>query len=249
MNDYNLKFSHAASDQVRDSDYTDFCQNCSKVFGCIGLRGKKYAILNRVYSKEEYLKLRKQIIEQMDKAPYLDKKGRVYKYGEFFPIEISPFAYNETFSQELNYLTKEQIIEARYSWREPEIKNFNITIPAEQIPENIDEVGEKILEEVLGCLHKGECSHQCYTAFRLTDYELKFYKKHNIPLPILCANCRHYARYAVMPGNILYHRQCICDRKNHFHGEKRCAIEFETAYSPERSERVYCETCYNKEVY
>ena len=28
-----------------------------------------------------------------------------------------------------------------------------------------------------------------------------------------------------------------------------CENEFETAYAPEREEKVYCESCYNKEIY
>jgi hypothetical protein len=44
----------------------------------------------------------------MNNNPYIDKKGRVYRYGEFFPMEISPFAYNETIAQEHFSLTKEQ---------------------------------------------------------------------------------------------------------------------------------------------
>lgn len=34
----------------------------------------------------------------------------------------------------------------------------------------------------------------------------------------------------------------------HFHGENHCPNEFETTYSPDRPEIVYCEECYNAEV-
>ena len=30
---------------------------------------------------------------------------------------------------------------------------------------------------------------------------------------------------------------------------KGCDNEFETSYAPERPEIIYCESCYNKEVY
>ena len=36
----------------------------------------------------------------MDKNPYIDEKGKVYKYGEYFPLILSPFGYNETIAQE-----------------------------------------------------------------------------------------------------------------------------------------------------
>lgn len=165
---------------------------------------------------------------------------RVYEYGEFFPIEISPIAYNESAVQEFFPLSKEEALKKGYPWKELDTKNFEITINAENIPDNIDEVDDTILKEVLGCAHKGTCNQQCNTAFRLTDYELKFYKKHNIPLPILCPNCRHYERYKVMPPLKLWHKKCM---------KEGCNNEFETSYAPDRTEIIYCERCYQQEVY
>src|SRR3989344_2422305 len=83
-----------------DVRYGFNCYNSDNLFGCIGLRKKQYCILNKQYTKEEYEKLVPRIIEHMNSMPYIDQKGRVYKYGEFFPPELSPFAYNETIAQE-----------------------------------------------------------------------------------------------------------------------------------------------------
>jgi hypothetical protein len=248
LNDYNVKFSYSAMNSVRNADYTESCENCTNIFGCISLRNSENAIFNKVYSKEEYKKLRERIIKLMNEIPYVDKKGRVYKYGEFFPIEISPWSYNETLAQEFFPLNKDETAKNGYAWREPDTKNFNITILVDKIYDNIDDVNEHILKEVLECAHKGKCNHQCGIAFRITDYEFKFYKKHNIPLPIFCPNCRHYERYKVMPSLKLWKRKCMCDKRNHSHG-KNCPTEFETAYAPDRPEKVYCESCYNKEIY
>ncbi len=249
MNDYNVKFTYSAMEFIRNADYTESCRNCSNIFGCISLRNAENAILNKVYSKGEYEKLREEIIRQMNDMPFIDKMGRVYKYGEFFPIEISPFPYNDSLAQEFFPITKEDAKKNGYLWRDQDIKSFEITIPVNNISDNIDEVSDKILEEVLGCAHKGECSHQCNTAFRLTNYELAFYKKHDIPLPVLCPNCRYYERFKVMPALKLWHRTCMCNKENHFHGTGKCEVEFETSYAPERPEIVYCEKCYQQEVY
>jgi hypothetical protein len=249
MNDYNVKFSYSALDSVRNADYTDSCIDCNNIFGCISLRKKENAIFNKVYSKESFDMLRIKIIEQMNINPFTDKGGRIYKYGEFFPIEFSPWAYNETTAQEFAPITKEEAEKNGYSWREPDAKNFKITMPVEKIPDNIDKVNDEILKEVLECAHKGECNHQCNTAFRITNYELAFYKKHDIPLPIFCPNCRYYERFKVMPDLKLWHRQCMCDKENHFHGEEKCAVEFETSYAPDRPEIIYCERCYQQEIY
>ncbi len=37
--------------------------------------------------------------------------------------------------------------------------------------------------------------------------------------------------------------------KHHLHGEKHCPNEFETSYAPDRPEIIYCEKCYQQEVY
>ncbi|MCX6752200.1 MAG: hypothetical protein NTZ87_01725 [Candidatus Nomurabacteria bacterium] len=256
MNDYNVKFSYSALESVRNADYTESCKDCTNILGCISLRNAENAIFNKVYSKKEFAKLREEIIRQMNDIPFKDKKGRIYKYGEFFPIELSPWAYNETLAQEFFPLSKETAEEKSYPWHESEAKKFNVTVSAEKIPDNIGEVNDGILNEVLGCAHEGKCDQQCNVAFRLTNYELLFYKKHNIPLPILCPNCRYYERYKAMPALKLWKRTCMCGLAGspqatgqHFHGTERCEVEFDTSYSPDRPEIVYCEKCYQQEVY
>jgi hypothetical protein len=52
----------------------------------------------------------------------------VYKYGEFLPIEFSPFGYNATTAQEYFPLTKEEAILKNYNWKEPENKDYKIDI-------------------------------------------------------------------------------------------------------------------------
>ena len=147
-----------------------------KIF--FSLNNKNNVILNKVYTEKEFQKLREEIIKQMSSMPYLDKVGRRYEYGEFFPIELSPFTYNETLVQEFFPITKEVALERGYPWRDQNVKNFEITIAENKIPDNIDNVNEDILKEVLECVHKGNCHHQCNTAFKIADYEFKFYKKH-----------------------------------------------------------------------
>ncbi|MDO8659671.1 MAG: hypothetical protein Q7K54_03655 [Candidatus Parcubacteria bacterium] len=249
LNDYNVRFSYSAMNFTTNAEYTDSCFNCDNIFGCIGLKNKEYAIFNKIYSKEEFNKIRKEIIEQMNNIPYKDKKGRIYRYGEFFPIEFSPWAYNETLAQDFSPLSKEESEENGYLWKDSDIKNFQSTISTEDIPDTIDEVDEDILKEILACKHKGNCNHRCSTVFRLTNYELTFYKKNKIPIPIVCPNCRYYERFVCIPELRLYKRDCMCDKTGHFHGEEKCIIEFETPYSPERPEIIYCEKCYQQEVY
>lgn len=59
-NCYNTHFSQD-SDNCRDSYFLFDCRNCEYCFGCVNLRGKKYHIFNKPYSKEEYKEKIKQI--------------------------------------------------------------------------------------------------------------------------------------------------------------------------------------------
>ncbi|MEK7635856.1 MAG: hypothetical protein AAB405_02080 [Patescibacteria group bacterium] len=247
-----------------DIQYSENCHNSSNLFACVGLRNKQYCILNKQYTKEEYEKLVPQIIEYMNNMPYTDKQGRIYKYGEFFPPELSPFSYNETIAQEYFPLTKQQAIEQGYSWKDPEQRNINITLKSEDLPDNIKDVKDDIINQIIECQHQnnppaGGCNEQCTEAFKIIQPELDFYKKMNLPLPRLCPNCRHYQRLKQRNPLKLWKRQCQCAGNKsenevyqntiaHTHGEKHCENTFETTYAPERPEIVYCEKCYQQEV-
>lgn len=234
----NSKFAYV-SDSSTDIEYTQLCKASINLFGCIGLQNKKYCILNRQYSKEEYEKLKLQIIEDMEKIPYIDTNGRSFSYGEFFPYDLSPFAYNETTAQEFYPLTKSEAIAKGFRWKENTERNYSVTIEPENIPNNIKDIQSTIVNEIIRCLHKGECTHQCTTAFKITEIEFNYYKNNNIPVPTECPNCRHYARLAKRNPLRVWHRSCQ---------NSGCSNEFETTYALNRPEKIYCESCYQKEV-
>ena len=256
--DYNCRFSSTIWFS-RDIAYSQHCMSSEQLFGCNALRHKSYCILNKQYTKKKYEKLIPQIIEQMRSVPYVDKKGRTYAYGEFFPLELSPFAYNETVAQEYFPLTKEEALTLGSSWKEREDRNYQITSQANDLPDHIKAVEDSILKEVIGCEHGGKCNEECTIAFRVTEPELQLYRKLNVPLPKLCPNCRHYGRFKKRNPLKLWHRQCQCagaksengvyaNTVSHVHDADHCMNEFETSYASDRPEIVYCEQCYNAEV-
>ncbi|MFA6301335.1 MAG: hypothetical protein WC609_03220 [Candidatus Paceibacterota bacterium] len=228
--------------------YNEECHDCLNIFGCEGLTKKQYCILNKQYSKAEYKKLIPRIIEHMNDVPYIDEKGRIYGYGEFFPSDLSPFAYNETIAQEYFPLTEDGALEKGFKWEKREKRKYKIDIGNEDIPDSIKDVDEEIVGKVIECGHKGDCKEQCTEAFKILSEELKFYKRMNLPIPHLCPNCRHYQRLKQRNPLKLWHRQCMCDKTTHNHKGK-CEVEFETSYAPDRPEIVYCEKCYQQEVY
>jgi hypothetical protein len=231
-----------------ETHYTYMCYGAKFLFGCVGVRDHDYAILNKKYTKEEYNKLLPKIIQHMNDMPYIDQQGKVYKYGEFFPSELSPFAYNETIANEYYPKTKQEVLEYGLKWKEKITKDYSIEIKSEELPDHIKDASESIVGKVIECMHKGECREQCTEAFKITDMELKFLKNKNIALPRLCPNCRHYQRLKKRNPFKLWHRQCMCEKK-HTNHEGKCTVEFETSYAPERPEIIYCEKCYQAEVY
>ncbi len=256
----NLKFCVLCQENVHDLEYSMFCTRGSEnLFGCISLRNKKYCVLNKQYTKEEYKSLVEKIKKHMDDMPYIDKKGRVYRYGEFFPAELSSVSYSTTLAQEYFPLDKKTAIEDGYVWEEDSERNYNIEIETKDIPDNIIDVKDDFINKVIRCEHNGECNQLCTTAFKITKDELNFYHKMNLPLPRLCSNCRNFERLKQRTKLQSIHKKCSCDGlhsenkvyKNsveHTHGGKHCPNEFETNYT-DNVDIVYCEKCYQAEVY
>jgi hypothetical protein len=225
----------------QDVQYTQHCHSGKYLFGCIGLRSSQYCILNKEYTKEEYEELMPKIIEHMNAMPYVDKRGRVYKYGEFFPSDLSPHGYNETAAHQSTPLTRDEAIALGYSWQDNlQMTTGKETLAAEQIPETIAETTDAITNEILACI-------DCGRNYKIVAQEMVFYRKMNIPVPHRCFYCRHAARMARRNPFKLWHRECMCELDTHGHSGK-CSNEFETSYAPERPETVFCEGCYQSEV-
>ncbi len=246
---------------ITDSAYSINCTQVSNVFGCIALRNKKYCILNKQYTKEEYEVLLPKIKKHMDDMPYVDALGRIYRYGEFFPNDISPCGYSQSQAFEYFPLTEKEARAQGYRWRAPEERKYSVTTKASELPDGIAEVTDAILEEVIQCAHEEVGGHQvgcdvdCASAFRITKQELDFYRQMHLPLPRLCFNCRHIDRVTWRNRPVLYPRQCMCnyevyknETKHAHHPEGKCPNTFETTYPSDRSDIVYCESCYQAEV-
>ncbi len=238
-NSYNQLFSMLCFGS-KDILYSISCRNCSDCFGCVGLKNAQYCILNKQYSKEEYFELLPKIIKHMTDMPYIDKMNRIYKYGEFFPFEFSPFGYNETIAIDIFPINKEKSITMGYNWKERGDRNYSGLVSSRDLPDSISDIQDLILSQVISCLNNGKQEFQCTNAFKIVSDELRFYREKKLPLPRYCPNCRHYQRLVYRNPMKLWHRKCMKDK---------CQNEFETSYAPDRPEIVYCEKCYQQEVY
>jgi len=230
---------------ITDSCYCDMCFGVQDCFGCFGLKQKQYCILNKQYGKEEYFKLKEKIIEHMRKTG---------EWGEYFSAKFSPFTYNESMAQDYFPLTKEKALEAGHTWYDRPARDYKITLGPKDLPKTLKDTPENIVNETIECATQLDPENiknysLCTTAFKITPLEFSLYKILNIPIPEKCFPCRRQDRFKLRNPRKLYHRSCRCDKTNHFHGTAVCEVEFETSYAPERSEIVYCEKCYQAEVY
>ena len=220
-NDFSFNtISCTTSEHLNDSHYCDLCFNCQNCFGCVGLRRKKYCILNKQYSEKEYKSLLTRIINHMK------KNG---EWGEFFPVKYSPFYYNETLAQEYYPMTKDEAQQKGYLWMD-EIP-MPIVPQTYQLPDSMQEVDNNVLQENLVC-------EICQKNYKIIKKELDFLNRQKLPLPHQCPNCRHKARMEQRTPRKLWSRNCF-----------KCNKAIETSYSPQRPEKVYCESCYLREVY
>ena len=210
-------------------DYCFGCHGSENLFGCVGIRKGSYCILNKQYTKEEYGTLVSKIKEQMSKVPYVDRKGRVYAYGEFFPPELSPWAFNESMAS-LGFVpfTKEQALAFGFTWRDDDPREYQASTA--EIPDHINDVPDAFTKEMLKCI-------ACGKNYRIVPKELDFYRRISIPVPQKCPLCRERDRVKQLNPIKLYPRACA-----------KCSMAMQTSYAPDCPEIVYCESCYNSEV-
>ncbi len=153
------------------------------------------------------------------------------EWGEFFPIQLSPFCYNETVAMDA-FPLQESAVKA-YGWRwhavsQPQDQYLG---PPYDIPENIAGVGDDITRHVLHCERTGK-------PYKIIPQELKLYREMRLPIPRTCPDQRHRERMALRNPRHLWGRKCA-----------KCQTDIQTTYAPGRPEKVYCEKCYLSAVY
>lgn len=230
---YSQSYENIACHNAVDCTYTSysqFCLNSNNIFGCVGLQKKDYCIFNKQYTKEEYEELVPKITEHMRTTG---------EWGEFFPVELAPFTYNESTVNEYYPLSKEEALAQEYTWNDdtPQMRGQENAV--------IDEVSgydfEGVKDKIFACT-------ECKRNYRLVQHEMSLYERFKLPLPEKCFFCRHASRMAKrLPRGIMYNRSCMCTKENHDHSGP-CPNTFETSYAPERPEVIYCEKCYQQEI-
>lgn len=148
--------------------YCDSCPGCENCFGCIGIKYKKYCVLNKQYSKSEYEKLVIQIISDME------KRG---EWGQFFPPYCSPHALNNSMAHE--YFEVDEALAKKFSFewmdKSSEYKyDSTLLYQGSRLSQDVKE------EDIFGKVFLCEKSQLPYN---IQKKELKLLKQKGLPLP------------------------------------------------------------------
>jgi len=207
----------------RYSTYLDNCEECEYCFGCVGLRKKKYCILNKQYSEEDYKKLIEKITNDMK------ERG---EWGKFFPFSTAYCGYNLSLAHMMFPMSKDEALKFGAKWEEVNEPHYENTISGNDLPDAIDQVSDEIVKQRILC-------PETKLSYNITQQELSFYREHKIPLPTRHFDWRTLERFKpfslmVMPqkGTCYY-----------------CKKEIEHYYAPELGfQKIACLECYQREV-
>lgn len=259
MNIYNIFFSYATVEGSKNIYYCWDMENCQECMFCVGLRAKKYCILNTQYSKEEYFNKKREIITD------LKAEG---KWWNSLDWDLSLFPYNDTLAYDYFkvysvtdvhgnikviddqaygkvILTWDDFIsdatldlggkkKIKILWRTRD-KEINVpewmeTIQALEIP-SINQVSDTILEKAVIC-------EETKRPYRIIKKELEFYKKQYLPLPKIHHELRVDKLVSSRPIGQLFAGICDC-----------CGEDCLTVYKKKQKYKTYCNSCYVKNIY
>ncbi len=215
-------FCNLYTGYCRYSAYLDNCEECEYCFGCVGLRKKKYCILNKQYSQQEYETLKKKIETDMK------QRG---EWGKFFPLSAAYAGYNYSLAQIMFPETKEGALKFGAKWEEPKNPEY-VGVRSEDLPDKIDNVKDDITKQRIIC-------PETKLSYNIAPSELQFYREHEIPLPRQHFDWRTLNRFH--PLTLMMEPQkgkCVY-----------CQKEIEHYYSPKLTfQKISCVECYQAEI-
>ena len=196
----------------------DYCMSCSygvqECFGSIGLKRKRYCILNREYSKGEYYELKERIISQMR------ARG---EWGSSFPSRFSPHFYNRSDAIDVLPLPRAEALARGFRWDDEE--QTAATGDFAVLPDDVSMAADTILSQVFLCRDTGR-------PYKLLPAELAYLRREGIALPTKSPMRRLEERAGFSRYRPLERMNC-CD----------CSSPILTPYSHEGS-AVLCEGCF-----
>lgn len=218
---YQVKYSNWS--EARYSEYIDNCYDCENCFACVGLRKKKYCILNKQYTEKEYIRLRDEIISTMK------KEGT---YGQFLPWGMSLGPFN--LSTGIIYFpnsTQQDIKSREGYWQESSLAQDDGVLSESALIDDVADTNDDICSQALIC-------PESHYRFNISANELSFHKRKKFALPRKHFDIRTLKRLSKTSG--------FKEEKAHCY---YCREEIIHYYKPEFGyKKIACTECYKKEI-
>ncbi len=220
-NAYQLKYS-IWCDGARYSEYCDQCLEIENCFGCVGLRKKKNCILNKQYTKEEYEKLKENIISDMK------KRG---EYGKFPGYSLGLCPYNlSTGAIYFPEVTENYVKDKGGYWDAQEEKGVDGLLTS-NLPDSLSEVSDSITKQALICPVTG-------WRYNISQSEFDFLKRKNIALPRVHFDVRTKERLLLLSQTKSQPYTCTY-----------CSKDINAYYPKDWGyEKIACENCYQQNI-
>ncbi len=220
-NSYDLRYS-IWCDGAKYSEYCDQCLEIDYCFGCVSLRKKKYCILNKQYTKEEYEVLKDKIISDMK------ERG---EYGKFPPYSMGLCSYD--FSTSCIYfpeVAKDYVRQLGGYWDDAHDQKIE-GIQTSEIPDLINDVDSNFSKQALICPVTG-------WRYNISDAELSFLKNNNIAIPRVHFDVRTKNRMVT-----------LSQTKGEAYKCTYCSKDIVGYYPKDWGyEKISCDECYLREI-
>ena len=232
FNSANNGFLNYCWENVNNCWYSQLCPHGNTyLFWCAGVRQSEYCIFNTSFGKQEYEEEVGKIIDHMRETD---------EWGEFFPPELSDYAYNETAAQDFMPLSQSEAEQKGFRWRHSQERapeEAYIPLPISQYNETAVDT-QVAKDNIDACVSGVLVCEKSNRPYKVLPQELAFYIEQRLPIPRLHPDERITAN--VQKREPRYLGQRTCDQ---------CNTDMYSSYAPDRPETVYCEACYEKEVY
>ncbi len=186
--------------------YCDGCVNCKECFGCAGLKHKQFCFFNRQYTPDAYRTL---------VSRWRLRMLELGEWGLFFPIELSPYAYDESAAQDFFPLSPQEIRDR--GWR---------VSPQKETAAHERMTPQKHTPGVRYC-------SSCGQAFKVVPREQSLSAQLGVPENQECPDCRLTVRFAERAPYQLEERACA-----------RCGEKVLTPLSAAAAPVLWCEPCF-----
>ena len=214
-------FCYLCADGLSNAYYSTECYGCDTIFGCVGLKRKKFTILNKQYEQPEYEALLPKIIAHMTETG---------EWGKFLPTYVSAFGYNESAASLYFPLTEHQAGDMGFNWSDyapplPKVEKLLTRDMHAQMP-RAPQMTDELVNWAIECAETGK-------PFQIMPMELAFYRAHNLPIPTLHPKQRLQHRLNQKNRRHLFDRAC-----------SKCGTHVKTTFAQTRAEKIVCEPCY-----